>query len=410
MNPTQDKQEPQAPVSQRNSRGFTILFLGLAVLTASYLLAPHGVSTLYNSRGSISLSRGLAASEPQEQDALLRQASTLFREALRWNPDNGRAYYNLGRIYLAREQKPAAQEAFERVVDLVPHDPYANDQLGFLYDGLGQHDDALKAWREAGNAPGLVRQGLLCRAQALDDCAERFYKLALNVQPDYADAYYSLAMLYAAQGRETEAVKAYRDALRFPFWQSKKRYLAQARLLSYDEQWDDAIVAYQQIIEEDPHNADAYVQIGSILLRQYQDESGAIDWYLAAMEAEPQSAMPYLRLANLHWAQQDCSQAEQWYKGAAAVAGEKSEALARAQMGLSRCARQRGNLEAALRAAQAAVDAQPATAIYHVLLADQYAELKLKELAIVSYQTVLTLDPYNKRARRQLDALGWQKP
>jgi tetratricopeptide (TPR) repeat protein len=119
---------------------------------------------------------------------------------------------------------------------------------------------------------------------------------------------------------------------------------------------------------------------------------------------------PYLRLASFYWGREDCSQAEEWYRRAANVARDKSEALARAQMGLSRCARLQGDLEGALRAAQAAVDAQPAVATYHVLLADVYTQLQRNELAIASYQTALALDPDNKRARRQLKALGWQEP
>jgi Tfp pilus assembly protein PilF len=79
-------------------------------------------------------------------------------------------------------------------------------------------------------------------------------------------------------------------------------------------------------------------------------------------------------------------------------------------MGLSRCVQLGGNLDGALQAAQAAVDAQPDTATYHVLLADIYTELQLTELAIASYQTALVLDPNNQRAKRQLDNLDWQEP
>ena len=112
MTRTQDKQKPLAMVSRRKSRGFTTLVLGLVFLTGFYFLATDGVSTLYHNLGSISLSKGVFSSGSHEQNALLRQASSLFREALRWNPENKFAYYNLGDIYLLWEQKPAAQQAF----------------------------------------------------------------------------------------------------------------------------------------------------------------------------------------------------------------------------------------------------------------------------------------------------------
>jgi tetratricopeptide (TPR) repeat protein len=403
-------QEPKAPPFKRKNRWLIVILLGVVVLAASCLLTDAGVNTLYHNLGSMVLSRALVASEAQSQDRLLERASTLFQEAVRRNPENGRAYYNLGRIYLARGQQHAALEAFERVVDLAPHDPYANFNLGFLYEQAGQDGDAVRAWREAANASWLVRQGLLCRGQDRDECAERFYKLATDVEPEYADAYFMLALLYTSQGRDTEAIEAYTDALRFPSLQAKKRHLAQARLHSYAERWDDAIAAYKLAIEVDPSNADAYVQLGSILVRQLQDVSGAVEWYLRAVEAEPQNPMPYLRLAHLYQAREDCPNAEKWYRRATAVSGERSEPLARAQYGLALCARQQGNLDLALQAAQKAVHAQPNRVTYHMLLADVLADLRRNEEAIASYLTALALDPDNKRARRRLNALGWQEP
>jgi superkiller protein 3 len=410
MTRTRHKKDAQVPISPRKRRGITALLVGLAIVTGFCLLARDGVGMLYHNVGSISLSKGLAASEAQEQEVLLGKARALFSEVLRWNHENRRAYYNLGRIYLAKGQESSALEAFQQVVELEPREPYAHQQLGMLYDELGEEDAALRAWGEAASAPALVRQGLLCRGQEREDCAERFYKLALSVEPGYADAHYYLGMLYTAQGRDTAAIEALTRALQSPSLQTKKRYLAEARLHSYAARWDDAILAYQLAIKADPRNADAYVQIASILLRQFQDEQGAIEWYLAAMEAEPYNAMPYLRLANLYWAREDCSQAERWYRQAAAVAGKESESLARAQMGLTRCARLQGDLPGALRAARGAVDAQPDQAIYHVLLGDVYAQMQRSEDAIASYRHALALDPTNKRARRQLEALGWEEP
>jgi tetratricopeptide (TPR) repeat protein len=408
--PARDMQKPQATPSRRKSQGYTILVLWLAVLGSFYFLAYDGVSMLYHNLASISLSKGIIASEPKEQDALLRQAGILFREALRWNSENKLAYANLGDIYLIWEQKSAAQEAFERVIDLAPQDSYANYQLGFLYNELGQEDAALRAWQKAGNAQALFRQGLSCRGQGLDDCAEKFFKLTLTIQPEHADAYFSLGMLYTAQGRDTEAVEAYTAALQFLPRDTEKYYLTQAHLHSYSGRWNDAIAAYQQAIKVDPYDADTYMQIGAILLGQFHDESGAVDWYQAAVKADPQNTSPSLRLANFYWTRQDYSLAEQWYQRVVTVATDESRALAQAQMGLSRCMWLRGNREGALLAAQAAVNAQPDTATYHVFLADMYVELQRNELAITSYQTALALDPSNYRARRQLDILGKQEP
>lgn len=410
MTRTKGRQESQVRPRRRLAIGVAGILLLLVFLIGCYELADDGVSAFYDSLGSVLLSKALVQPENQAQDALLDRAGALFQKALRWNPENGRAYYNLGRIYLARNQQSAALSAFERVVDIDPHEPYANHQLGFLYDELGDDDAALEAWQESTNAPMLVREGLLCRGQGRAECAERFYKLALSVDATYADAYYYLALLYEAQGRDADAIEAFTGALDSPFLQMRKRYIAEARIHAYAERWEEAIGAYEQAVEEDPTSADAYLQIGSILIRQLRDESAAIEWFLAAVEADPHNTAPYLRLANLYWAREDCVQAADWYERAAAAAHEEPEALARAQMGLTRCAQLEGDLQGALRAAQGAVDAQPDEAAYHVLLADVYAEMQRTQEAIASYRHALALEPDNRRARRQLSALGWQEP
>jgi tetratricopeptide (TPR) repeat protein len=388
--------------------GFTTL--ALAIAAGALFFGLGGLSAWHNDLGHLALDHGLLQADSREGDAFLNRAGQQFQEALRWNPQNGWAYYNLGAIYLAWGQARAAQEAFERAARAIPENQLTNYQLGILYDEQDQEEQAIAAWQKAGAAPWLVAEGRECQSQGDSACAERFYELAIAVQPETREAHYRLGVLYAGLGRKAEAIEAYNRALSLESERNPERFLIEARMRALEGQWEAAIAAYQQAIALNPYDSEPYEEIGAILLSQLHDVEGAIGWYQAASRVEPQRAAVPLTLAGIYAEAQSCPDAEIYYRQALELSQESPTTAAEAQAGLSRCALASGDAEAAAQAAEEAVAAQPEAAGYRVLLGDAYVESGHFELAIASYRAALELEPGNRRARQQLEALGWHEP
>ena len=178
MSASQKRHGPETQVRRRKGWQLGAFALGLAILAYAVSSAFDGASTFYSNLGSLSQSRGLLESDSQDRDALLGTAASHFQEALRWNPENSRAFHNLGLIALSQGQKLTAQAAFEKAVDLAPGSRLSHHHLAMLYYDLGLEDKAIDAWQRAGAAAWLVREGLRCRQEYDENCAERFYKLA----------------------------------------------------------------------------------------------------------------------------------------------------------------------------------------------------------------------------------------
>ena len=393
-----------------SSERLNLLALGVAILAFVIICGNRQVSALYNNVGCLDYARGSLESRTQDRDAFLIHARHLLEEALRWNPANTRAHHNLGLTQLALGHTQAAQLSFERAIELAPRDVPANHQLGPIYDELGREDEAVEAWRRAKAAPWLVRQGLRCRAAADEACAERYYGLALEVQPANCEAFYQLGTLYADTGRKAEAVEAYENALTCRDLRPDLRLSVQARLYVLNEQWSEVISTYEDMIATNPDKVEAYLQIAAILHREYRDYPGAIAWALDALEVAPGRAGAYLRLAYVYRDLQDYAEAERRYQQAIGASGGSRPTRARAYAGLSRIALAQGQLSKARAAAEEAVSVLGDAVDYHVLLGDICAKMGRDECAIASYRKALELDPGNERARRQLERLEPVKP
>jgi len=65
------------------------------------------------------------------------------------DPINGRAYANLGAIYLKQQQWPQAVEAYEKALRLQPNDTAVHYNLGFIYFTTGKNERAEAEYRRA---------------------------------------------------------------------------------------------------------------------------------------------------------------------------------------------------------------------------------------------------------------------
>jgi tetratricopeptide (TPR) repeat protein len=155
--------------------------------------------------------RGLAAFRNRDFAAAERQ----FKDAVRAEPENARAWKLLGMTYIAEEQYEAAEGPSRRACDLNPREENACYYLGRVEFTLGRFEPALQAYQialanksEAGRA--LLGFALTYDAMSKPQEAERYYKRAIAAGEARAKVDYGLFLF--KQGRGGESIAILREA------------------------------------------------------------------------------------------------------------------------------------------------------------------------------------------------------
>jgi tetratricopeptide (TPR) repeat protein len=156
----------------------------------------------------------LAGEEEHSQNTPLFLDTRLHQEEVRKHPKSPRAYYNLGKACLARPIWPDlidARKAFKRAVELKPDYAEAYNSLGVSYQGFQF---------------GLVIYGTFY------DKAIEAHKTAIRIKPDYPEAYLGLGKAYCAVEKYEQGKEAFKRALLLkPDYDEARKYLEELKNL-----------------------------------------------------------------------------------------------------------------------------------------------------------------------------------
>jgi type IV pilus assembly protein PilF len=132
--------------------------------------------------------------------------------ALRVLPSYGPAYNMLGLVYMELKEDAKAAHNFEQALKMDPNDSEANNNYGWF---LCQHGDPAKSILYFANAQrnplyatpdrSLVNAGICSRKINDATRAEQYFKQALALRPNHAQALYNLADLSFLRGSFTES-------------------------------------------------------------------------------------------------------------------------------------------------------------------------------------------------------------
>jgi tetratricopeptide (TPR) repeat protein len=124
--------------------------------------------------------------------------------------------------------------------------------------------------------------------------AERMYRKALEIKPDYAEAHNSLGLVLAAQGRVGEAIAHFSKTLEIKPNDELAHYNL-GNMLAGRGQADDAIAHYRKALEIKPDYEAAHFNLGNVLAGRGQADE-AIAHYRKALEIEPDDAQAHSNL------------------------------------------------------------------------------------------------------------------
>jgi Flp pilus assembly protein TadD/peroxiredoxin len=152
------------------------------------------------------------------QHGYLEQAAASFQQVVAAKPDNPDAYYNLGTLYLRRNDLEDARGYLEKTVKLKPDYPEAWNNLGMIAAQQGHADGAVKNFEQSLQyrptyAIALLNLGNLYRRERLFDKAQEYLNRAYQIQPDDPEINYGLGMFFAQQGQMQQASQYLKKAV-----------------------------------------------------------------------------------------------------------------------------------------------------------------------------------------------------
>lgn len=195
---------------------------------------------------------GCATGTPSTEGATVRPAAMVEEEA---PPPVASKAVERGEALFEEGDLEGARAAFLEAIDEQPDDPRAYYDLGLVLEDLGQ--------------PGR---------------AEKAYRRALELRPDFDRAQTNLGLLLLRHNEPQEAVALLEQAVaRHPDSAPGYANLAMAREDTGDAQ--GAIEAYQQSLELDPAGLMARLNYGLLLVRAGQPEAGCDELTKAQQDA-----------------------------------------------------------------------------------------------------------------------------
>lgn len=246
------------------------------------------------------------------------EAVNAYRQVVSLTPAEAPAWYSLGNALSALGRYDEAIEAFREAINLAPDLAWPYNNLGYIFQKLGRPQKAIPLYRQAidrhpnghGKAISWDNLGNACRVLNNLDEAIEAYQAAARLDPEYPWPYHNLAQTYSGGGRYEAALPLYRQAIerhadpldQAASWSSLgDAYRALDRL-------EEAIDAYQQVIELNPQTALPWFSLGDIyrtMPRNGQEEKvdrsvQVIEAYRRAIELDPDFAWAYHNLGLLY--------------------------------------------------------------------------------------------------------------
>lgn len=203
------------------------------------------------------------------QHGYLEQAAVAFQNVIAAKPDEPEAYYNLGTLYLRKNEFTEARSYLGEAVKLQPDYPEAWNNLGMIAAQQGQADQGVRHFQESlrlrpDYVVALLNLGNLYRRQGNLSEAERLLGRALELEPENPEVNYGLGMLYARR-----------------------------------EQLEHASQSLERAVALRPDYADALNNLGVLLVRQ-QKYPEAKEQFETCIHVAPSFDQAYLNLARLY--------------------------------------------------------------------------------------------------------------
>ncbi|MBQ7764742.1 tetratricopeptide repeat protein [bacterium] len=241
---------------------------------------------------------------------------------LEFGIDLDKIYYELGHLYLKKNDKIHAVSAFKLAEELNPENPYYNNSLAYAYVKAELYDDAIEYYQKAIKLnPDSEWTSIVCHALGAIyaeikenfQAAEATFNAGMVLDPKNIDIQLSLGDLFMAQNDLDKAIKTYCDAIStdpLNFMSYAKTGLA----LWEKDYLEESVVAFHKSIELNPDFEIAQNNLGVVYLDGYGDPKTSLEYFKNAININPNYTLAYFNLARAYQAIGDKAHAAEYYQ------------------------------------------------------------------------------------------------
>ncbi len=225
----------------------------------------------------------------------------IYEKLLEFDIDSAQIYYELGHLYMSKDDKLNSISAFKLAVDKDPENPFFNNSLGYAYAKAELYDDAITHYKKAiAINPDAEWTSIVCQALGSIyashcgnvEAAVSTYQAGIILDPKNYDLYIALGDIYMADYDLDNAIRSYCDAITLD--PDDFRGYSKAGIALWEKDYlEEALVAYHKAVELKPDNEFAQNNLGILYLDGLADAEEALEYFEEAISLNPNYTLAY---------------------------------------------------------------------------------------------------------------------
>ena len=229
------------------------------------------------------------------------EAIDCYEKLLEFDVDTAQIYYELGHLYMSKEDKLNSVSAFKLAVDRDPENPFFNNSLGYAYAKAELYDDAIEHYQKAISLnPDPEWTSIVCQAlgsiyaenKGNVEAAVSTYQAGIILDPKNYDLYIALGDIYMADYDLDQAIRSYCDAITLN--PDDARAYSKVGIALWEKDYlEEALVAYHKEVALSPENEYAQNNLGILYLDGLGDAEEALEYFEEAIALNPNYTLAY---------------------------------------------------------------------------------------------------------------------
>lgn len=229
------------------------------------------------------------------------EAIDCYEKLLEFDVDTAQIYYELGHLYMSKEDKLNSVSAFKLAVDRDPENPFFNNSLGYAYAKAELYDDAIEHYQKAISLnPDPEWTSIVCQAlgsiyaenKGNVEAAVSTYQAGIILDPKNYDLYIALGDIYMADYDLDQAIRSYCDAITLN--PDDARAYSKVGIALWEKDYlEEALVAYHKAVELSPENEYAQNNLGILYLDGLADAEEALEYFEEAIALNQNYTLAY---------------------------------------------------------------------------------------------------------------------
>lgn len=229
------------------------------------------------------------------------EAIDCYEKLLEFDIDTASIYYELGHLYMGKDDKINSINAFKLAVERDSENPFYNNSLGYAYAKAELYDDAIEHYQKAISInPDPEWTSIVCQAlgaiyagnKGNVEAAVSTYQAGLILDPKNYDLYIALGDIYMADYDLDNAIRSYCDAVTLN--PDEERAYSKLGIALWEKDYlEEALVAYHKAVDINPLNAFSQNNLGILYLDGLADAEEALEYFEEAIKLNPNYTLAY---------------------------------------------------------------------------------------------------------------------